>query len=91
MSMIGFPLLLIPLAVCNIIVFLMPGVSFTSPLFTLPLVSGVAWSVTLSDVLIALGVVLLMFEVIKARAPVRNTSWTICCRWWCSAAPRRNS
>ena len=28
MSMIGFPLLLIPLAICNIIVFLMPGVSF---------------------------------------------------------------
>src|ERR1700709_2705306 len=41
MSMIGFPLLLIPLAVCNIIVFLMPGVSFVTPLFTLTLVSGV--------------------------------------------------
>jgi len=29
MSMVGFPLLLIPLAVYNIIVFLMPGVSLT--------------------------------------------------------------
>ena len=69
MSMVGFPLLLIPLAICNIIVFLMPGVLFTAPLFTLTLVSGVAWPVTLSDVLIALGIVLLLFEVIKGARP----------------------
>ena len=55
MSMVGFPLLLIPLAIYNIIVFLMPGVSFATPLFTLALMSGIAWPVTLSDVLIALG------------------------------------
>jgi hypothetical protein len=69
MSMIGFPLLLIPLAICNIIVFLMPGVAFTTPLFTLTLMSGTAWPVTLSDMLIALGVLLLMFEVIKGARP----------------------
>ncbi|HEV7600194.1 MAG TPA: hypothetical protein VGO49_08030 [Bradyrhizobium sp.] len=67
--MIGFPLLLIPLAICNIIVFLMPGVSFAAPLFTLTLMSGVAWPVTLSDVLIALGILLLLFEVIKGARP----------------------
>jgi hypothetical protein len=69
MSMIGFPLLLIPLAICNIIVFLMPGVAFATPLFTLTLVSGVAWPVTLSDMLIALGILLLLFEVIKGGRP----------------------
>jgi len=69
MSMIGFPLLLIPLAICNIIVFLMPGVSFAAPLLTLTLMSGVAWQVTLSDVLIAVGILLLMFEVIKGARP----------------------
>src|ERR1700759_153832 len=69
MSMIGFPLLLIPLAICNIIVFLMPGVAFATPLFTLALMSGAAWQVTLSDVLIALGILLLMFEVIKGARP----------------------
>ena len=69
MSMIGFPLLLIPLAICNIIVFLMPGVSFVTPLFTLTLLSGIAWAVTLSDVLIALGILLLLFEVIKGARP----------------------
>ncbi|MHB8273015.1 hypothetical protein [Bradyrhizobium sp.] len=67
--MIGFPLLLIPLAICNIIVFLMPGVAFATPLFTLALMSGVAWPVTLSDVLIALGILLLLFEVIKGARP----------------------
>ena len=69
MSMIGFPLLLIPLAICNIIVFLMPGVAFATPLFTLALMSGAGWQVTLSDVLIALGILMLMFEVIKGARP----------------------
>jgi len=69
MSMIGFPLLLIPLAICNIIVFLMPGVVFVTPVFTLSLMSGASWPVTLSDVLIALGILLLMFEVIKGARP----------------------
>jgi hypothetical protein len=69
MSMIGFPLLLIPLAICNIIVFLMRDVPLTATLVTLPLMSGVAWPVTLSDVLIALGILLLMFEVIKGARP----------------------
>jgi hypothetical protein len=69
MSMIGFPLLLIPLAICNILVFLMPGVSFVTPLFTLTLMSGAAWPVTLSDALIALGILLLLFEVIKGARP----------------------
>ena len=54
MSMVGFPLLLIPLAIYNIIVFLMPGVSLGDPLVTLPLMSGAAWPVTLGDILLAI-------------------------------------
>ncbi len=67
--MVGFPLLLIPLALYNIIVFLMPGVSFTDTLFKIPMVSGAEWPVTLTDVLIALGIVLLLLEVIKGARP----------------------
>ncbi len=67
--MVGFPLLLIPLAVYNIVVFLMRGVSFTDTLFSLTLPSGAAWPVTLSDILIALGMVLLLLEVIKGARP----------------------
>ena len=67
--MVGFPLLLIPLAVYNIIVFLMPGVSFADPLIKLTLMSGAEWQVTLSDILLALGMVLLLLEVIKGARP----------------------
>ena len=67
--MFGFPLLLIPLAICNIIVFLMPGVSFSAPLATVPLVSGAAWTVTLSDAVLAFSALMLMFEIIKGARP----------------------
>ena len=67
--MVGFPLLLIPLAIYNIIVFLMPGVSFTDPLVKLTLMSGAEWTVTLSDVLLTLGILLLLAEVIKGARP----------------------
>jgi hypothetical protein len=69
MSMIGFPLLLIPLAIYNIIVFLMPGVSFADPLLKLTLMSGAEWQLTLSDILLALGLLLLLLEVIKGARP----------------------
>lgn len=67
--MVGFPLLLIPLAVYNIIAFLMPTVSFTDVLFKIPMMSGEAWPVTLADLLLALGVVLLLLEVVKGARP----------------------
>ncbi|MCK1745982.1 hypothetical protein IVA80_35780 [Bradyrhizobium sp. 139] len=67
--MVGFPLLLIPLAVYNIIAFLMPSVSFTDVLFNVPMVSGETWPVTLADVMLALGVVLLLLEVVKGARP----------------------
>jgi hypothetical protein len=69
MTMVGFPLLLIPLAIYNIIVLLMPGVSLADPLWKLRLISGAEWPLTLSDMLVALGIVLLLFEVIKGARP----------------------
>jgi hypothetical protein len=69
MSMVGFPLLLIPLAIYNIIVFLMPGVSFADPLVKLTLMSGAEWPLTLSDILLVLGILLLLFEIIKGARP----------------------
>lgn len=67
--MVGFPLLLIPLAVYNIIAFLMPTVSFTDVLFKVPMVSGETWPVTLADLMLALGIVLLLLEVVKGARP----------------------
>lgn len=69
MSMIGFPLLLIPLTIYNIVVFLMQGVSFDAPLLAVKLMSGRTWTATFSDGLLALGMLLLMLEVIKAAKP----------------------
>src|ERR1700691_3968001 len=69
MSIVGFPLLLIPLAIYNIIVFLMPGVAFAEPLVTVPMMSGAPWPVTLSDGLLALGILMLLLEVMKGARP----------------------
>jgi hypothetical protein len=71
MSSIGFPLLLIPVAICNIIAFLMPDLSLAGPvpLFSIPLRSHDVWTVTLNDVLVALSILLLWLEVIRATRP----------------------
>jgi hypothetical protein len=67
--MVRFPLLLIPLAIYNIIVWLMPDVSLADPLVKLTLVSGAEWPITLGDILLALGVLLLLLEVVKGARP----------------------
>src|SRR6266568_4436763 len=72
MSMVGFPLLLIPIAIYNIIAFLMPGVSFADRLFKTKLVSGAEWTVAFGDCLVALGVLMLLLEVIKGARPSRK-------------------
>ena len=67
--MVGFPLLLIPLAIYNIVAWLMPGVPLTGSLVGLTLPSGVEWQITLSDILLALGVLLLLLEIFKGARP----------------------
>lgn len=63
--MFGFPLLLIPLAIFNIIVFLMPGVDFAAPAFAVALMSGATWTVTFGDILIGVSLLLLLCEIVK--------------------------
>jgi len=69
LAMIGFPLLLVPLAIYNILVFLMPGVVVTAPVFSLALPSGAVWSLGFSEILIALALVLLIAEMARAARP----------------------
>jgi hypothetical protein len=66
MFVLGFPLLLIPFAIYNIIAFLMPGVSWTGVVATVHMVSGADWTMSAGDILIALAVVLLCGEVMKS-------------------------
>ena len=66
MFLVGFPLLLIPFAIYNIVAFLMPGVSWTSTLTTVHMISGATWNMSAGDVLIAFGVLMLFAEVVKS-------------------------
>jgi len=66
MFLVGFPLLLIPFAIYNIIVFLMPGVSWGGTITTVHMMSKAEWTMTASDLLIAFGVLLLFGEMLKS-------------------------
>ena len=66
MFILGFPLLLIPFAFYNIVAFLMPGVSWTGVLTSVHMVSGADWTMSLGDMLVALGVFMLFGEVMKS-------------------------
>ncbi|MFY9788226.1 MAG: hypothetical protein WA445_07185 [Pseudolabrys sp.] len=73
MFMLGFPLLLIPFAIYNIIAFLMPGVSWTGVVSTVLMMSGADWTMTAGDVLVALAILLLCGEVMKSSRISRRT------------------
>ena len=66
MYLIGFPLLVITFAIYNIIAFLMPNVSWTASVATIHLMSGQDWTVTTEDIILALAILLLAVEVVKA-------------------------
>jgi len=66
MFMLGFPLLLVPFAIYNIIAFLMPGVTWTGVVSTVEMVSGADWTMSVGEILIALAILLLCGEVLKS-------------------------
>src|ERR1700733_3730886 len=73
MFVLGFPLLLVPFAIYNMIAFLTPGVGWTSPVTTVDMMSGQDWVLTWEDVLIAFAIFLLWVEIIKStRLGTRN-------------------
>lgn len=67
MFILGFPLLLVPFAIYNIIAFLMPGVGWGVTLTAVRMVSGADWTMSLGDILIAFAVLLLFGEIMKSR------------------------
>ena len=66
MFMLGFPLLLVPFAIYNIIAFLMPGVSWTGTVSTVHMVSGADWTMSAGDMLLVLAILLLFGEIMKS-------------------------
>ena len=66
MFLLGFPLLIVPFAIYNMIAFLTPGVDWTSPVGTVHMMSGQDWVLTWEDVLLAFAIFLLWVELIKS-------------------------
>jgi hypothetical protein len=65
MYLVGFPLLLIPLALYNIIAFLF-SLGFKDTVFTVHMMSGADLGVTTGDLLLILSILLLFVEILKA-------------------------
>ena len=66
MYILGFPLLLIPFAIYNIVAFLMPGVSWSGTVTTVHMISGAEWTMSAGAMLLVLGVLVLFGEVLKS-------------------------
>ena len=66
MYLIGFPLLVVPFAIYNMVAFLTPGISWTDKVASFHLVSGQDWTVTPEEILLAFSVILLGVEIIKS-------------------------
>lgn len=70
------PLLLIPLIVYNVVVFAFMGgnpAGWSGELFTVPMVSGIAWSLTSGDLLLVLALTCLFIEVVKSTQSGRSS------------------
>jgi hypothetical protein len=65
MYLVGFPLLLIPFAIYNIVAFLF-RTDMGATLFTVHMLSGGDWNVSFSDILLVLGLLMLFVEVLKS-------------------------
>ena len=70
MYLVGFPLLVIPFAVYNIIEFLMPGATlgafWANIVANIPLASGEKWALSVGDLIIAISILILFIELLKA-------------------------
>jgi hypothetical protein len=71
--LVSFPLLLIPIAIYFILALIMPGVEWTHVLGEVAMMSGAVWRVTFSDALIALALMLLFLEILKATRPASRS------------------
>lgn len=68
MYVLGFPLLIIPFAIYNIVAFILvePQTIWTSQAVAVPMTSGQTWILTWEDILLAGSILLLWVEVIKS-------------------------
>lgn len=70
------PLLLLPLIIYNLVAFIFMGgqpTGWSSQVLTIPMVSGVDWSMTAGDLMVAFGLACLFFEVLKSTNSGRSS------------------
>ncbi|NIJ41397.1 hypothetical protein FHS78_001684 [Parvibaculum indicum] len=60
-----FPLMALVIIVYNALVYL-TGIDLTAPVFEVALVSGAIWTVSVNDIIVAAGLILLFLELIGA-------------------------
>jgi hypothetical protein len=65
MSLVGIPLLIIPFAVYNMLAFLL-SLDWMQQTGSIQMVSGAPWALSYGDVLIAVSVIFLFVEMLKA-------------------------
>ena len=68
MYLIAFPLLLIPFAFFNMVLFLL-NMPFSDTVFTIPLAAGRSMPVSTGDLIVAIGMLMLYVELVKAVRP----------------------
>jgi hypothetical protein len=68
MYVLGFPLLIIPFAIYNIVAFIMsmPDAIWTTDATSVTMTSGQVWKLTWEDIIVAGSIILLWIEVIKS-------------------------
>jgi hypothetical protein len=64
--LIAIPLTIVPLIVYNILAFGLGGSPWSDVLFSIPLISGAVWPITIADLMILLGLVALFFEMLRS-------------------------
>jgi len=72
----AIPLTIVPLILFNVIGFAVGGNPWGNDLFVVPLMSGVGWPVTLTDLMILLGLAMLFFETLRSAQPSRTATIT---------------
>ena len=69
----ALPLTLLPLIVFNAVGFAFGGDPWSGQLFTITMVSGAAWTMTLADAMIVVAIIILFLEIVRAARPGPNT------------------
>ena len=66
MFLIGFPLLIIPFAIYNMVAFLLPGIGWTEAVAKIHMMSGAEWTFTPGELLVGASIIVLFFEMLKS-------------------------